>query len=53
MPKGTPVDDMYRAILRDLLRKGVSPEEAKAKAARIAQAKTGLALATGRPPKRV
>lgn len=43
MPKGTTVERMYRALRR----KG----KAKATAAKIAQAQTGLALATGRPPK--
>ena len=43
MPTGTPVDKMYEALKR----RGMS----KGKAARIAQAKTGLALATGKPPK--
>lgn len=44
MPKGSKVEKMYEAIKR----KGAS----KGKAARIAQAKTGLSLATGKPPKR-
>lgn len=43
MPKGTTVERMYRALRR----KG----KAKATAAKIAQAQTGLALATGKPPK--
>lgn len=43
MPAGTPVDRMYQALLRE----GNDP----GKAARIAQAQTGLALATGKPPK--
>lgn len=43
MPKGTTVERMYRALRR----KGRSA----ASAAKIAQAQTGLALATGRPPK--
>lgn len=43
MPAGTPVDRMYRALLRDGMDEGT--------AARIAQSKTGLALATGKPPK--
>jgi hypothetical protein len=42
MPKGTKVHDMYDAMVAEGMAKG--------KAARIAQAKTGLALATGRPP---
>ena len=43
MPKGTKVDNLYEKLLQ----KGYS----KGSAARIAQAKTGLALATGKPPK--
>lgn len=43
MPKGTKVEEMYSAMKREGMDKG--------KAARIAQAKTGLALATGKPPK--
>ena len=43
MPEGSKVEKIYRA-LRD---KGYSKE----KAAKIAQAQTGLALATGEPPK--
>lgn len=43
MPKGTKVDKVYQALKRE----GKSP----ASAARIAQSKTGLALATGKPPK--
>jgi hypothetical protein len=44
MPKGTKVDKMYRAIRRGGASKG--------KAARIAQAKTGRSLKTGKKPKR-
>lgn len=44
MPKGTKVDKMYRALKEEGMDKG--------KAARISQSKTGLALATGKPPKR-
>lgn len=44
MPKGTPVEKMYEALVQ---KRGMS----KGKAARISQAKTGLALATGKPPK--
>ena len=44
MPKGTKVDRMYKAMRREGMPEG--------KAARIAQAKTGRALATGRKPKR-
>jgi hypothetical protein len=43
MPKGTTVERMYRALRR----KG----KTKAASAKIAQAQTGLALATGKPPK--
>jgi hypothetical protein len=44
MPKGTKVDDLYE----ELLAQGKTPQEA----ARIAQAKTGLSLKTGLPPKK-
>lgn len=44
MPKGTKVDDLYQ----DLRAEGKS----KGSAARIAQAKTGLSLKTGKKPKR-
>ena len=43
MPRGTPVEKMYSGMVREGMDKG--------KAARIAQKKTGLALATGKPPK--
>jgi hypothetical protein len=43
MPKNTKVDKMYRAIVRS--------GKSKASAARIAQAKTGKSLATGKKPK--
>jgi len=43
MPKGTKVHKMYDAIRKSGASKG--------KAARIAQAKTGKSLATGRTPK--
>ena len=43
MPKGTKVEKMYQAIKRGGASKG--------KAARIAQSRTGQALATGKPPK--
>lgn len=43
MPKGTKVHKMYEALRG----KGYS----KGKSARIAQSKTGQALATGKPPK--
>jgi len=44
MPTGTPVDRIFQALKRE--GKPVSS------AARIAQAQTGTALATGKPPKR-
>jgi hypothetical protein len=44
MPSGTAVERLYRALLRQ----GYS----KAKSARIAQAKTGQSLKTGRRPKK-
>jgi len=43
MPKGTKVDRIYQAIKRETGDKG--------KAARIAQAKTGKSLKTGKAPK--
>lgn len=43
MPKGSKVGDMYDAMVSEGMSKG--------KAARIAQSKTGEALATGRAPK--
>lgn len=43
MPTGTKVDNMYQAFKREGMDEG--------KAARIAQSKTGQALATGKPPK--
>jgi hypothetical protein len=42
-PKGTKMDKMYEAMKSEGMDKG--------KAARVAQSKTGLALATGLPPK--
>jgi len=51
MPTGTTVDDAYRAILAKNLKKGMSKRQAESHAARIAQAATGLSLATGKPPK--
>jgi hypothetical protein len=44
MPKGTKVHKVYTALREEGMSKG--------KAARIAQSKTGQALATGKPPKR-
>lgn len=44
MPKGAKVEKMYQALVDDGMDKG--------KAARIAQSKTGLSLATGKPPKK-
>lgn len=43
MPKGTKVHQIYEALLRE----GYT----KARAAKIAQAKTGQSLATGKTPK--
>ena len=43
MPKGSKVDRVYQALKKEGMSKG--------KAARIAQSKTGQALATGKPPK--
>lgn len=51
MPKGTPVDRQYQAIKKKELAAGRPLRAAEAKAARIAQASTGTALATGRKPK--
>lgn len=45
MPKGTKVHKVYDALRKQ---RGMS----KAQAAKIAQASTGKALATGKPPKR-
>lgn len=44
MPAGTKVETLYEALKK----KGYSKE----KSARIAQAKTGLSLATGKPPEK-
>jgi hypothetical protein len=44
MPRGTKVDNVYRALLRAGKDKG--------SAARIAQHQTGRSLATGKKPKR-
>lgn len=44
MPKGTKVEKIYTALKREGMPKG--------KAARIAQAKTGKSLATGKTPKK-
>lgn len=43
MPRGTKVDKIYKALLRQ--------GKSKASAARIAQAQTGKSLKTGRRPK--
>ena len=43
MPEGTKVDRMYKAMREEGM--------PKSKAAKIAQAKSGQALATGKPPK--
>lgn len=52
MPKDTKVHKMYEAIAEDAMQHGMSAKAAKSKGARIAQAKTGKSLATGKPPKR-
>jgi hypothetical protein len=52
MPKGTKVDKMYQAIKSSSKKAGMSDKDAKAKAAKIAQAKTGKSLATGKKPKK-
>lgn len=44
MPKGSKVEKVYEALKRE--------GKDKATAAKIAQSKTGQALATGKPPKR-
>jgi hypothetical protein len=44
MPKGSRVDKVYQALLKQ--------GKSKGSAARIAQAKTGQSLKTGRPPKK-
>lgn len=44
MPKGTKVEKVYKALLKSGKSRGA--------AARIAQAQTGLSLATGRKPKK-
>ena len=44
MPKGSKVDKVYQALRRE--------GKSKASAARIAQAKTGRSLRTGRKPKK-
>ena len=51
MPKGTKVDKMYQAIKSSSKKAGMSDKAAKTKAAKIAQAKTGKSLATGKKPK--
>jgi len=43
MPAGTKVDRVYKALKRE--------GKSSGSAARIAQAQTGQALATGKPPK--
>ncbi len=44
MPKGSKVDKIYQALRRE--------GKSEASAARIAQAKSGQALKTGKPPKK-
>lgn len=43
MPKGTKVDRIYQALRRE--------GKSEAQAARIAQAKSGQSLKTGKPPR--
>lgn len=43
MPEGSKVDRVYKALLRE--------GHSKASAAKIAQARTGQSLQTGRPPR--
>ena len=43
MPKGTKVDRVYQALIKE--------GHSKATAAKIAQSQTGQALKTGKPPK--
>ena len=52
MPKNSPVHKMYEAIKKQKLAEGMDNAEAESHAARISQAKTGQALATGKPPKK-
>jgi len=51
MPKGSKVEEMYQAIKRDSIKGGMKTKDAKTKAAKISQAKTGKSLATGKTPK--
>lgn len=44
MPKGSKVERVYNALVRQGMNTG--------KAARIAQSKTGQSLQTGKPPKK-
>ena len=44
MPKGTPVEKQYKAMVRAGVPKG--------EAAATAQKRTGLSLKTGKPPKK-
>ncbi len=44
MPKGSKVDKVYKALKRE--------GKSEASAAKIAQAKTGQSLKTGKPPKK-
>lgn len=51
MPKGTKVDAMYQDIKEQQESKGVGKKTAERIAAATAQKRTGLSLATGKPPK--
>lgn len=52
MPKGTKVDNIYQAVKKSKMASGMSKAMAERHAAMIAQAKTGMSLATGKKPKR-
>ena len=53
MPKSSKTHKMYEAIKEDEMASGASEEKAKAKAARIAQSRTGKSLATtGKAPRK-
>ena len=51
MPKGTKVEKVDKAVVKKLEAEGRGEAEAKTRAAKIAQAKTGKSLATGKKPK--
>jgi hypothetical protein len=52
MPKSSKTHKIYEAIADEEMAAGVPAKKAKAKAARIAQSKTGKSLATGKKPKK-